>query len=160
MLGLVAESPQWYDDVVFPALLRHARTTYASAIRAAFAAADCDDVPRNGAYVLGSIARNGTPLAEVIGELGVSKQAAGQLVDTLVLRGYLDRAPDPDDRRRMTVSLTDRGRLAAAASRAAVEEVDAALLERVGAETLASARAALGALIELGRDARERVASR
>ena len=146
----MAEPENWYDEVVFPALLRHARNTYAAAIRAAFEAAGCEDVPRNGAYVLGSIARNGTPLGEVIGELRVSKQAGGQLVDTLVLRGYLDRTPDEGDRRRMTVSLTERGRLAAAASRSAVEQVEAALVARVGQETVSSARAALGALIEIG----------
>ena len=90
---------------------------------------------RNGAYVVGAIARTGSPFSGIIRELGVSKQAAGQLVDTLVIRGYLIRTPDPEDRRRMTVTLTERGRLAAEAAHGAVEEVDPALIERVGAAT-------------------------
>ena len=100
--------------VAFPALLRAARRTYGSAVRAALAEAGCDDMPRNGSYVVGAIDRTGAPLSQIITELGVSKQAAGQLVDTLVARGYLDRSPDPDDRRRLTITLTERGHAAAA----------------------------------------------
>jgi len=70
------------NEIVFPALLRHARYTYGAAIRAALAEAGCEDMPPNGIYVVGSIARNGSPLAEVIRELRVSKQAA--------LEQYLD----------------------------------------------------------------------
>ncbi len=142
----------WYDEIAFPALLRAARTTYGDAIRSALADAGCEDVPRNGAFVLGSIARNGAPMGDVVRGLGVSKQAGSQVIDTLVLRGYLDRAPDADDRRRMTVSLTERGRVAATASRRAVDRIDAALVARVGTEAVASARAALGALIEVRDD--------
>ncbi len=144
-------APAWYDDVSMPALLRAARTTYGSAIRSALEEVGCSDVPRNGVFVIGAIARTGSPLGEIIAALGVSKQAAGQLVDTLVLRGYLDRAPDPDDRRRMTVSLTDRGQLAAQASRLAIDEVDAEVTERVGADIIAATRAGLGAMIASGR---------
>jgi DNA-binding MarR family transcriptional regulator len=144
-------APAWYDDVSMPALLRAARTAYGSAIRSALEEVGCPDVPRNGVFVIGAIARTGSPLGEIIAALGVSKQAAGQLVDTLVLRGYLDRAPDPDDRRRMTVSLTERGRLAAQASRLAIDEVDAEVTERVGADTIAATRAGLGAMIATGR---------
>jgi DNA-binding MarR family transcriptional regulator len=141
-----------FDEIAFPALLRAARATYGDAIRAALAEIGCADVPRNGAFVLGAIARNSAPMGDVVRGLGVSKQAGSQVIDTLVVRGYLERTPDPDDRRRMTVSLTKRGRVAAAASRRAVDRVDAALVARVGADPVASARAALGALIAIARD--------
>jgi DNA-binding MarR family transcriptional regulator len=144
------DRPAWYDEVAMPALMRAARATYGSAIRVALEEVACEDVPRNGIFVIGAIARGGSPLSEIIRGLGVSKQAAGQLVDTLVVRGYLDRAPDPDDRRRMTVSLTERGQLAASASRSAIEQVDARAEARVGSERMAEARAVLGALVELG----------
>jgi DNA-binding MarR family transcriptional regulator len=140
----------WFDEVAIPALLRAARRAYGSAVRAALAEAGCDDMPRNGSYVVGAIDRTGAPLSQIITELGVSKQAAGQLVDTLVARGYLERSPDPDDRRRLTITLTERGHAAAATVRAAVEQVDAALLDAVGAEYVAHTRATLGALIQAG----------
>ena len=140
------------DDVAVPALLRGARRTYGSAVRAALAEVGCDDVPDNGSFLIGGIARGGSPLSGIIRELGVSKQAAGRLVDTLVLRGYLERSPDPDDRRRMTVTLTDRGRLAADASRRAVRTVDAELTARVGAERVEQARTVLVAMVAMGSD--------
>ena len=97
--------------------------------------------------MVGAIDRTGAPLSQIITELGVSKQAAGQLVDTLVARGYLDRAPDPDDRRRLTITLTERGH-AAAEVRSAVGRVDADLLRAVGADYVAHTRVTLGALAQ------------
>jgi DNA-binding MarR family transcriptional regulator len=144
----VASDGKWFDEVAFPALLRSARTTYGSAIGSSLSEAGFDDVPRNGAFVIGSIARTGAPLSDIIKELGVSKQAAGQLVDTLVARGYLDRTVDPEDRRRLTITLTERGLAAGSAIRSAVDRVDTTLLEQVGAESVARARATLAALVE------------
>ncbi len=134
-----------------PALLRHARTVYGVAMRAALDAAGYDDVPRNGLYVIGGLAldEGAVPLAELIRQLRVSKQVAGQLVDTLVARGYLERVADAHDRRRLTVLLTERGRAAARVQRAARSEVDARLLARVGARALRLTRDTLGTLIEM-----------
>jgi len=129
--------------------LRGARSTYAAEIRKELNEADCGDLPRNGSFVVGAIARDGSPLGDVIAHLGISKQAAGQLVDTLVVRGYLERRPDPDDRRRLTVALTPRGELAATAGRDAVERVDARLAEKVGVDDYVRTRRTLGALIDL-----------
>ncbi len=137
----------WFADVSFPALLRAARRAYGTVVIEALAEAGCDDMPRNGSYVIGAIARTGAPLSQIIDALGVSKQAAGQLVDTLVTRGYLTRAADPDDRRRLTITLTDRGLAAAEVIRTAVERVDASVLGRVGPEYVAHTRATLAALI-------------
>ena len=133
-------------------LLAAGRATYGNAIRANLVEAGFGDLPRQGSRVVGGIARTGTNLADVSGLLGVSKQAASQLVDTLVLRGYVERRPDPEDRRRMTVGLTDRGRGAAQEIRDAVESVDAALLERVSSKDLAILRRVLGQLVELADD--------
>lgn len=146
-----ADTP-WYDTVVIPALLRWARSTYGEAMRKALAEADCDDIPPNGMYVIGGLALGAgdVPLSVLVKELKLSKQAAGQLVDTLVLRGYLKRETDEDDRRRFTIALTERGWHAAAVQREAREIIDAELLSRVGVEALAGARKTLGALIELG----------
>lgn len=136
------------DPIALPALLRAARRAYGVAVRAAVTQAGAEDLPRNGAFVLGAIARGGMPLSAVIDGLGVSKQAGGALVDTLVARGYLDRTPDPDDRRRVRVGLTARGTATAEVVRTAIEGVDAALLARVGADYVAHTRATLLALID------------
>jgi len=144
----------WFEAAVLPALLRHARTTYGVAMREALAKAGYDDVPKNGLYVIGGMALDtgAVPLAELIEDLSLSKQAAGQLVDTLVARGYLARAEDPDDRRRLIISLTERGRAAATAQAVARKKIDAELLARVGQEAVRHTRQALAALIEIGRE--------
>jgi DNA-binding MarR family transcriptional regulator len=139
------------EPIVFAALLRAARSAYGDTIRIALTEAGLDDIPKNGIFVLGALGRGGSPLAQIIDSLGVSKQSAGQLVDTLALRGYIERKIDPEDRRRLTVTLTPRGREAAAISRATLERIDAALLKKVGREHIAHARATLHALIELVR---------
>ena len=134
------------DEVVIPALLRAARGSYGDAIRASLADAGFDDVPRNGTHVLGGLVNRGGSAADLVGELGVSRQAASQLIDTLVIRGYLTREPDPQDRRRQILGVTERGRAAAAAVRAAVESVDADLAQMISPAELAGLRAGLMAL--------------
>lgn len=142
----------WFEEIVMPALLRHARTTYGTAMRQALAEAGYDDIPKNGLYVIGGLAMDGggIPLGQLIEELRISKQAAGQLVDTLVARGYLERAADPEDRRKLTISLTERGRDAAATQAEARKKIDAELVTRVGQENINSTRRTLAALIDMG----------
>jgi DNA-binding MarR family transcriptional regulator len=138
-----------------PSLLRAARRVYGAVIREALSKIDCDDVPSNGIYVLGAIAHAAVPLSHIVRGLGMTKQAAGQLVDTLVLRGYLDRAIDPDDRRRLNVTLSERGFAAASASLAAVQRLEAELVQRVGAAAVEQTRATLAALIHMVEDRHE-----
>lgn len=148
-------TPHWHETVVLPALLRHARTTYGTAMRAALDAAGYDDIPKNGLYLIGGLAlgAGALPLGRLVGELGITKQAAGQLVDLLVQRGYLQREVDATDRRRLTVTLTERGASAAHVQARAREAIDAELERRVGEVDVRTARRVLAALIELGRAA-------
>ena len=142
------------DDIGMPVLLRHARNTYGAAMRRALNDAGYDDIPGNGLYVIGGLAldRNDIPLGQLIREMRLSKQAAGQLVDTLVTRGYIDRSVDKDDRRKLTVTLTERGRAAAAAQRAAREKVDADLLAAVGKDDIDRTRRTLAVLCDMIHD--------
>ena len=43
-------------------------------------------------------------------ELQITKSAVSQIIDSLVGKGYADRAPDVHDRRRMCVTITPAGR--------------------------------------------------
>ena len=147
----MAASEHHLDTVPLPALLRHARNAFGSAIRRALQEAGYNDIPSNGLYVIGGLALAGgdSPLALLIRDLRISKQAAGQLVDALVSRGYLTRAADEGDRRRLIVTLTERGRAAAATQQAARERVDAALLAQVGPECVHQTRLGLAALTDM-----------
>jgi DNA-binding MarR family transcriptional regulator len=146
------------DEASIPALLRAARGGYGHAIRKELAAAGFDDVPRNGAYVLGGIVNHGGSAGGLVRELGVSKQAASQLIDTLVVRGYLKRSADDEDRRRVRIEVTERGTAAAAAVRAGVQAIETELAASISDEQLAGLRAGLVALCSIreGIEDRER----
>jgi len=122
-------------------------------MRRALAKAGYNDVPKNGMYIIGGMALGAdtVPLGHLVKELGISKQAVGQLVDTLVLRGYLERKEDAQDRRKSNIILTERGLGAAAVQRAEREKIDAEMLARVGQEDILRTRRTLGSLVELGR---------
>jgi DNA-binding MarR family transcriptional regulator len=145
----------WYETIALPALLRHARTTYGAAMRKALDEAGYDDIPGNGLYVIGGLALGvpDIPLGQLIKELRISKQAAGQLVDALVTRGYLERSIDKEDRRKLTVTLTERGKAAAEVQRAAREKVDSELLASVGEDDVIRTRRTLAVLIDIGQQA-------
>jgi DNA-binding MarR family transcriptional regulator len=151
------ENAPWYDDVVIPALLRHARATYGKAMRRALEEAGYDDIPANGLYIIGGMAlREGQiTIGQLVRELGITKQGAGQLVDMLVMRGYLTRTVDENDRRQLIVSLTERGRAAAEVQADARERIDTDLLKRVGEDDVRAARRTLGTLIEMRREEAE-----
>jgi DNA-binding MarR family transcriptional regulator len=131
-------------------LIREARAVYRHAIRLALEAAGCEDIPRNGTFVLADLDRRApesafSPQGDVVGSLGLSKQMASQLIDTLVLRAYLERRNDPVDRRRMEVRLTTRGRSAALAIRSATETIEAKVAQQISAGDLRGLRTGLTA---------------
>lgn len=73
--------------------------------------------PAHG-YAFTRLAPDGATATELAAHLGVTKQAASQLVDELVRKGYVERRPHPEDARARLVVLTERGR---ACTRAAEE---------------------------------------
>ncbi|NKZ06783.1 MarR family winged helix-turn-helix transcriptional regulator [Actinomadura latina] len=64
--------------------------------------------PMHG-FVFQAIGPDGTTAVELGHRLGVSKQAAGKMVESLERAGYVERAADPRDARRKIVRLTERG---------------------------------------------------
>lgn len=73
----------------------------------------------------------------------------------MVAGGYLQRDVDEADRRRLTVSLTERGRAAARAMTAARRSVDSKLLALAGAGDVEIARCVLSILGGIGRSSRD-----
>ncbi|MBS1882739.1 MAG: MarR family transcriptional regulator [Actinobacteria bacterium] len=143
---------RWYAELVLPVLLAEGRATYGRAIRKGYAEAGFDDIPSLGPRLLGGIRRFGGSVGsvgDVARDFGVSKQAASKLIDTLVVRGYVERGTDPEDRRRLTLELTERGREAADIGWEATERVDRALERAVGADAVTQMRETVGALVAL-----------
>jgi hypothetical protein len=140
-------------ELATPTLMRAARGVYAQSIRAELHAIGVDDLPRNGATLLAGIAATGGPRPGLPAGLGVTKQAVSQAIEILASRGYLERNPDPGDRRRISLTLTSHGHEVVDAVVRGVESVDARLLERVPAGQVAAMRSALLALSEIKTDA-------
>ncbi|HWE57136.1 MAG TPA: MarR family transcriptional regulator [Acidimicrobiales bacterium] len=138
-----------YDTYATPTLMRAARGAYAQAMRSAVAAAGFDDLPLNGAFILAGIDTRGGPRGDLPAGLGVSKQAVSQAIEVLVGRGFIERRPDTEDRRRNILELTDRGRQVLDCAAAAVGSVDQQLQDVVTPEEVAAMRRALGALARI-----------
>ena len=51
----------------------------------------------------------GTRIVTLADRAGVSKQAMGQIVNDLEKRGYIERTPDPDDKRAVLIMFTETG---------------------------------------------------
>jgi DNA-binding MarR family transcriptional regulator len=129
--------------------MRAARGVYASAIRAELHAIGIDDLPQNGAFILAGIDATGGPREDPRFELGVSKQAVSQLLDTLAGRGYVERSTDPDDRRRIKLELTESGQEVLAAVVRGVEAIDLQLEQRVSPAQVQAMRSALLSLADI-----------
>jgi DNA-binding MarR family transcriptional regulator len=75
---------------------------------------------------------DGTRVGVLAERAQVSKQAMAQLVAHLEEHGYVERVPDPHDRRAKLVRATERGREVFAIARAVTADVDARLRRRLG----------------------------
>ena len=93
--------------------------------------------------------RNGSRLTDLAQAAQVSKQAAGFLIDDLEAAGYVERTPDPTDRRARLIQITARGRDAVAVALVEQRRVEAEWEARLGAERLAELRATLEELREI-----------
>ncbi|MFI7018153.1 MarR family winged helix-turn-helix transcriptional regulator [Streptomyces sp. NPDC050164] len=64
--------------------------------------------PAHG-FAFARLAPDGATVTDLAVHLGVTKQAASQLVDEMVRKGYAERRPHPEDARARLVVLTGRG---------------------------------------------------
>jgi aryl sulfotransferase len=89
-------------------LLREARGAEVR-ISARLTAAGFNDIPRNGVLALGVIALSGGASDEFMRKVGISGQAGSEIIEALVLGGYLERRISPQDGRWSALVITGRG---------------------------------------------------
>ena len=99
------------------------------------------------AKLVGKILLEGTRLTDLAQRVGVSKQAAGQLVDELVELGVLERHPDPADGRAKLISFTREHGRDLFSGLALLGEVEEELAEALGAQRWGELRRGLEALL-------------
>ena len=78
--------------------------------------------------------------SDLAARMRVTRQALNYLLGDLERLGYLERHPDPDDRRARRIRLTDRGRALVPVMRNAVGEVEREWADALGAERFARLR--------------------
>jgi DNA-binding MarR family transcriptional regulator len=101
------------------------------------AAAVVFGVNRTDLRILGTLLRSALTAGEVAAAVHLSPAAATTAIQRLVARGHLTREPDPADRRRAVVALTDSAREMAERIYGPVGEAGVAALQRWSAAELA-----------------------
>jgi DNA-binding MarR family transcriptional regulator len=86
--------------------------------------------------------------SDLAAQLQISKQALNYLLGELERLGYLERLPDPDDRRSKRIALTQRGMSIIPVIREAVAEIENAWAKQLGRKRFAELR---GLLVDLNR---------
>jgi DNA-binding MarR family transcriptional regulator len=90
--------------------------------------------------VFGYIRKEGSRLTELAERAQLTKQTMGYLVDYLEERGYLEREPDPGDKRAKIVRLTDEGREAVRTARKIMGRIEARWAELLGEDRMEQLR--------------------
>jgi DNA-binding MarR family transcriptional regulator len=78
-------------------------------VTAGLSEAGFDDIRPAHTAVFQHIEADGSRLTDLAERAQITKQSMGYLVDYLEERGYVERRPDPTDRRVALIRLTDRG---------------------------------------------------
>ncbi|MFI8086734.1 MarR family winged helix-turn-helix transcriptional regulator [Streptomyces sp. NPDC086080] len=98
--------------------------------------------PAHG-FAFTRLAPDGATVTDLAAHLGVTKQAASQLVDELVRKGYAERRPHPGDARARLVVLTESGWACTRAAEEAAAEVVRAWSGALGEADVRALREAL-----------------
>ncbi len=101
--------PRDIHETTLSYLLRTAHTAMNRAVFRRLAERGVGDVDVASRHIFPHLRPGGTRLTEIAERADLTKQAVGYLVDALESRGYVERVPDPTDRRAKLVRWTERG---------------------------------------------------
>ncbi|MFY9915018.1 MAG: MarR family winged helix-turn-helix transcriptional regulator [Nocardioidaceae bacterium] len=104
----------------------------------------------NHSAVFAQIRPEGSRLTELAAGANMTPQSMGQIVDELERMGYVQRRPDPGDRRAKLIALTDRGRAAVDAGEAAITGIEQDLEDLLGRDGADQLRSLLTAILSRG----------
>ncbi|WP_244876617.1 MarR family winged helix-turn-helix transcriptional regulator [Winogradskya consettensis] len=134
-----------------PFLLLSAARALVDGIDAGVRARGFTDLRPAHGYAFARLSGSGATVVQLAEHLDVTKQAASQMVDELVRKGYVERRPHPDDARAKLITLTARGVACTRAAEEAATEVLEPWAARLGPQRLAALRADLTGLATPGR---------
>jgi DNA-binding MarR family transcriptional regulator len=127
-------------------LLSAAFRAFVTQLHDCLAAAGYPDIRPAHTHVFQWIGASGARVADMAEHAQLTKQAMAQLVDDLEQRGYLERQPDPDDRRAKIVRLTEAGWAVVRVGLACIESIEHTWARQLGPDQMHALRAMLADL--------------
>jgi DNA-binding MarR family transcriptional regulator len=137
------------EDLNVGLLMQIAFRAMEQRVLTALAESGFGDITVAQARIVAQIDAEGTRLTELAARAQVTKQTASFLVDQVERAGYVERVPDPSDRRARLVRLTDHGRRAAEFANSVADRVQREWSAHLGVEAMRSLRQALTRLREV-----------
>jgi DNA-binding MarR family transcriptional regulator len=102
--------PDFPEHPTMGLLLRLLYQLYSLEIQGALRQAGFDDINPSASNVFTFLTPDGATVSELANQSHVRKQTMAQTVEQLERSGYVERRPNPADRRSQLVILTERGR--------------------------------------------------
>jgi DNA-binding MarR family transcriptional regulator len=131
------------DRPLIGLLLRLVYQSYSQEIEAALREAGFDDVRPTAGNVFPFVPPEGITVSALAERARVRKQTMTQAVEQLERAGYVERRPNPRDRRSRLVFLTERGASVPPVTHAAAEGVEGRWAELTSPEELEALRGSL-----------------
>ena len=122
------------------ALLADASEAMLVEFREALVEAGYGEIRPTHGCVFRFVHEDGMRLTDLAAHSGLTKQSVGEIVDDLAARGYVERVPDPADRRAKLIRLTAKGEVARGVGADLFAEVEQRWAERYGVDRLADLR--------------------
>jgi len=98
--------------------------------------------------LLDALGPEGSRITTLAAQLGMTKQAMGEMIDDLESNGYLERSADPADRRARIIRFTTKGQEALAMSFQIIPAIEREYAELIGAARYAQAKRAMAELVD------------
>jgi DNA-binding MarR family transcriptional regulator len=98
--------------------------------------------------VFGQMTGDGSRLSDLARGANMTPQAMGELVDELEGLGYVQRRPDPSDRRAKLITLTESGRQCVAAGTDTIGDIERRITDALGVRGHRQLRTMLLTLLE------------
>lgn len=131
------------NQIPLPGLLEMASAAMFVEFREDLIEAGYGDVRPTHGCVFRFVREDGIRLTELANLATMTKQSIGEIVDDLAGRGYVERIPDPADKRAKLIRLTAKGEQAQSIGFGLFAKLEQRQGERYGAERIAEARALL-----------------
>jgi DNA-binding MarR family transcriptional regulator len=126
-----------------PALLTEARELMLAELHRRLAELGFGDIRPGHGCVFRFVPANGIRLTELADLSEITKQTCGEIIDDVERLGYVERVPDPDDRRAKIIRLTERGRVGQTTAQRIFAEIEQEWSERFGEARIEALRGLL-----------------